>query len=64
MSSIRIITIVGARPQFIKAAADSTEAVAAEIEALTTELRVAMFVSGARDLQSLREPGRLIIDGP
>ena len=56
--------MAGMAAPFLKAAADSTEAVAAEIEALTTELRVAMFVSGARDLQSLREPGRLIIDGP
>ena len=56
--------MAGMAAPFLKAAAHSTEAVAAEIEALTTELRVAMFVSGARDLQSLREPGRLIIDGP
>jgi len=56
--------MAGMAAPLLKAAADSTEAVAAELEALTTELRVAMFVSGARDLQSLREPGRLIIDGP
>jgi isopentenyl-diphosphate delta-isomerase len=54
--------LAGMAAPFLHAAADSTEAVVAEIEAVATELRVAMFVSGARDLQALREPGRLIFN--
>ena len=54
----------GMAAPFLRAAAQSAEAVAAEIEAIVTELRVAMFVSGAADLPALREPGRLIVDSP
>ncbi len=54
--------LAGLASPFLKAAARSTEAVIDEINALTTELRVAMFVSGAGSLSALREPGRLIID--
>lgn len=54
--------LAGMASPFLKAAAQNAEAVAAEISAVTMALRVAMFVSGARNLQALREPGRLIID--
>ena len=54
--------LAGLASPFLKAAARSTEAVLSEIEAISTELRVAMFVSGAGTLISLREPGRLVID--
>ncbi|RUA17064.1 MAG: type 2 isopentenyl-diphosphate Delta-isomerase [Clostridia bacterium] len=56
--------LAGMAAPFLRAAADGVETVAAEITAVVTELRVAMFVSGARDLQDLRSPGRLVIDGP
>ncbi len=52
--------VAGLASPFLKAAAQSAEAVVEEIRAIEMELRVAMFVSGARDLQALREPGRLI----
>ncbi len=51
--------LAGMAAPFLHAAADSAEKVAAEITAVVTELRVAMFASGARDLQALRDPGRL-----
>ncbi len=54
--------LVGMAAPFLRAAAQSAEAVSAEIEAIVSELRVAMFVSGAADLEALREPGRLIVD--
>lgn len=45
---------------FLKAADKGVEAVAEEIEALFTELRVAMFATGARNVAALRDPGRLV----
>jgi len=54
--------LAGMAAPFLKAAAISAEAVLEEIKAIILELRVAMFVSGARDLQALREPGRLIFN--
>ncbi len=56
--------LAGMAAPFIKAAARSAEAVSEELQAIIMELRVAMFVSGARDLTALREPGRLVIDKP
>lgn len=44
---------------FLQAADKGPEAVAAEIDATVSELRVAMFAAGAKDLAALREPGRL-----
>ncbi|MCO6449575.1 MAG: type 2 isopentenyl-diphosphate Delta-isomerase [Caldilineales bacterium] len=44
---------------FLKAAIHDAEAVAGEIEVTATELRVAMFASGAATLHDLRKPGRL-----
>jgi isopentenyl-diphosphate delta-isomerase len=54
--------LAGLASPFLKTATQSTAAVIDEINALATELRVAMFVSGAGDLTALRDPGRLIID--
>jgi isopentenyl-diphosphate delta-isomerase len=54
--------LAGMASPFLKTATQSTAAVIDEINALATELRVAMFVSGAGDLTALRDPGRLIID--
>ncbi|NOZ71725.1 MAG: type 2 isopentenyl-diphosphate Delta-isomerase, partial [Chloroflexi bacterium] len=51
----------GMAAPFLKAAVQSEEAVAEEIEAVIAELRVAMFASGAAHLEALREPGRLQI---
>jgi len=53
--------IAGVASPFLKAAARSVEAVTEEIRAIEMELRVAMFVSGARELNALRDPGRLIL---
>ena len=52
--------LVGLASPFLKRAVDSTEAVIEEMEMLTSELRVAMFCSGAADLQALRNPGVLV----
>jgi isopentenyl-diphosphate delta-isomerase len=51
--------LVGLASPFLKAAVQSTAAVAEEMELLTTELRIAMFCSGARNLAALRHPGVL-----
>lgn len=51
---------VGLAGPFLKAAAISTEAVVAEVEALAAELRVACFCVGARRIADLRAPGRLV----
>ncbi len=56
--------LAGMAAPFLKAAARSAEAVAEELQAIIMELRVAMFVSGARDLKALREPGRLVRHKP
>lgn len=45
---------------FLKAADQGVDAVAGEIEATLAEIRVAMFVAGAKDIAALREPGRLL----
>ena len=45
---------------FLKAADQGVEAVAGEIEATLAEIRVAMFVAGAKDIAALRELGRLL----
>ena len=39
---------------------ESAEAVAAEIEFLFAEARIAMFCSGAASLAALRQPGVLV----
>ncbi len=50
----------GLASPFLKAAADSAEAVVETIDLLADELRIAMFCAGARDVVALREPGRLV----
>jgi isopentenyl-diphosphate delta-isomerase len=44
---------------FLKAAASSAEDVIEAVDQLASELRVAMFCSGARNLSALRDPGRI-----
>lgn len=50
---------VGVASPFLKAAAVSVESVIATIDQLTTELRIAMFCTGAGDIAALRDPGRI-----
>ena len=52
-------TAVGVASPLLKAAAVSAEAVLAEIDHLTAELRIAMFCAGAGDVTALREAGRI-----
>jgi isopentenyl-diphosphate delta-isomerase len=52
--------LVGLASPFLKAAMESAEAVAEEMDILTAEARIAMFCSGAADLNALRQPGVLI----
>ena len=57
--------LAGIAGPFLKAAAISAEAVYEEIQAVMRSLRVAMFVSGAGDLNALRDYGRLVrVDAP
>jgi isopentenyl-diphosphate delta-isomerase len=51
--------LVGLASPFLKRAVDSVEAVIEEMELLTTELRIAMFCSGAANVEQLRQPGVL-----
>ena len=51
--------LVGLASPFLKRAVESAEAVIAEMELLETELRIAMFCSGAANLVALRQPGVL-----
>ncbi|MCC7354924.1 MAG: type 2 isopentenyl-diphosphate Delta-isomerase [Anaerolineae bacterium] len=50
----------GIASPFLKAAAVSTEAVTALMDELAAEIRVVLFAAGARDVNALREPGRLV----
>lgn len=52
--------LVGLASPFLRRAVESAEAVAEEMELLSTELRVAMFCSGAATIAALRQPGVLI----
>jgi isopentenyl-diphosphate delta-isomerase len=52
-------TVVGIASPFLKAAAASTEEVAASIDQFAAELRIAMFCAGAGDLAALQAPGRI-----
>lgn len=56
--------LVGLASPFLKRAVESAEAVAAEMEFLEAELRIAMFCSGAVDIQALRQPGILTHNQP
>ena len=51
---------VGLAGPFLKAAAVSTEAVLDTIDTLVEEMRIGMFCAGARNLEQLRAPGRLV----
>jgi isopentenyl-diphosphate delta-isomerase len=48
-------SLAGMAGPFLKAAAQSPEAVLQVIDRITTEIRIAMFASGARNLKALRE---------
>jgi isopentenyl-diphosphate delta-isomerase len=54
--------LVGLASPFLKRAVDSAEAVAEEMEMLWAELRIAMFCSGAANVEALRQPGVLVED--
>lgn len=55
--------LVGLASPFLKRAVESAEAVAEEMELLESELRIAMFCSGAATLADLRRDGVLIYTG-
>jgi isopentenyl-diphosphate Delta-isomerase len=55
--------LVGLATPFLKRVMESTEAVVEEMEILETEMRLAMFCAGARDIAALRRPGVLIPAG-
>ena len=52
--------LVGLASPFLKRAVESAEAVCAEMELLSAELRIAMFCSGAATIAALRQPGVLV----
>ena len=52
--------LTGLASPFLKRAVESTQAVVQEIDHLTDELRIAMFASGAQNIQALRQPGVLL----
>ncbi|MBE2237332.1 MAG: type 2 isopentenyl-diphosphate Delta-isomerase [Caldilineaceae bacterium] len=52
--------LVGLASPFLKAAMESAAAVAEEMELLSDEARIAMFCSGAADIDALRRPGVLV----
>jgi isopentenyl-diphosphate Delta-isomerase len=52
--------LVGLAAPFLKKAVASAEEVAEEMDLLATELRVAMFCSGAGTIADLRQPGVLV----
>lgn len=53
-------TLCGLAGPFLRAAAVSTEAVVAHIDALAATLRLVMFATGSRDLAALARPGVLV----
>jgi isopentenyl-diphosphate Delta-isomerase len=53
-------SLCGLAGPFLRAAAESTDAVVASIDALVATLRVAMFATGSRDLAALGRPGVLV----
>lgn len=52
--------LVGLASPFLKRAVESVEAVSEEMELLIAELRIAMFCSGAQNIDGLRQPGVLV----
>lgn len=55
--------LVGLAGPFLKRVMESAQAVVDEIELLEAEMRIAMFASGAADLNGLRRPGVLLPTG-
>lgn len=55
--------LVGLAGPFLKRVVESQQAVVDEIEILEAEMRIAMFASGAADLDGLRRPGVLMPAG-
>ncbi len=52
--------LVGLASPFLKKAVESVDAVVEEMAYLEAELRIAMFCAAARNIDALRQPGRLI----
>lgn len=52
--------LVGMAGPFLKRAVESAESVEEEMKLLTEELHIAMFCSGAKTIQDLRQPGVLV----
>jgi isopentenyl-diphosphate delta-isomerase len=55
--------LAGLASPFLKRAVESADAVMEEMELLEMELRIAMFCSGAVDIEALRQPGVLVRQG-
>lgn len=55
--------LVGLASPFLKKAVISAEAVVEEMELLTAEMRIAMFVGGVDNISALRQPGVLVRKG-
>ena len=55
--------LVGLASPFLKRGVESTEAVMEEMDLLIDELRIAMFASGAHNIEALRRPGILLSTG-
>ena len=53
-------SLVGLASPFLKRAVESAEAVVDEMHLLQDEVRIAMFCSGAQNIQALRRPGVLV----
>jgi isopentenyl-diphosphate delta-isomerase len=53
-------SVAGMATPFLRAAADSSEAAVKLIDLIAAELRVSMFCVGARNVQGLCQPGRLV----
>jgi L-lactate dehydrogenase (FMN-dependent) and related alpha-hydroxy acid dehydrogenases len=52
-------SLVGIASPFLRAAAESTEAVIHEIDMLRAEMRIALFATGAKDISILQTPGHI-----
>lgn len=52
--------LVGIASPFLHAAAQSTQAVVEAIDLMKDEMRIAMFATGATNIDSLREPGHIL----
>ena len=52
--------LAGLASPFLKRAVESTASVLEEMDLLVDELRIAMFASGSRNIEALRQPGVLV----